>query len=457
MTRQAETEQLFGKTFACECGRTHRIEPREVVFEPGVLEKVPGLCARAVPVPGSDREPVPDLDRGKGRRAAVVMDVRTREVAGAELARRLSSEGWAVSELLVPDRTNGQVPECDDVTKEKLAAVLGPADLLVAVGSGVVTDLTRWLAEERKRPFVSFATAASMNGYASSNAAPTIAGVKRLKWAHPPVALAADPEIIAAAPWRMTASGLGDVLAKSVSATDWRLNQLLFGDYYCPRSVNLIAEIEPLYLEHPDELKARSLRAMDALFRALLLTGAAMTMAGTSSPASGGEHLISHALDMLSLRDESEHDLHGRQVGVGTVLASELYRRVLAVESPRVAAAPASADERFWGKLAGEMKQECAAKAERLRQAAKRLGRGHEWDRIRADLAPLTRTPETIQGCLLRAGAAARAADIRISKGQLLDVLLHAHEIRSRFTILDLARLVGVMPQAAEEIVERWG
>jgi glycerol-1-phosphate dehydrogenase [NAD(P)+] len=433
-------QEVFGKTFACECGKTHRIEPREVLFAPGAVEKTPALCARFV----------------KGRRVAVVMDVRTREVAGAEISRGLASDGWTVSELLVPDRSYGHVPVCDDVTQKNLAAALGPADLILPVGSGVVTDLSRWLAEDRKLPFVSFATAASMNGYTSSNAAPTIAGVKRLMWAHAPVALAADPAIIAAAPWKMTASGLGDVLAKSVSAADWRLNHLLFGDDYCARSVNLIAGIEPLYLEHPDELKARSPRAMDALFRALLLTGAAMTMAGTSAPASGGEHAISHALDMLSLRDGVEHDLHGRQVGVGTVLASELYHRVLAVESPRLAEPQTSPDEQFWGKLAGEMTSECSAKAERMRRAAKKLAQRGEWDRIRADLAPLTRTPETVQSCLSRAGAAVRAADIGISKQHLLGVLLHAHEIRSRFTILDLARLVGIMPKAADEIVERW-
>jgi glycerol-1-phosphate dehydrogenase [NAD(P)+] len=438
---KAVESELFGRTFACECGKTHRIETREVLYERGAAEKVPALCARSV----------------EGRRVAVVMDVRTREVAGAELSRRLASDGWTVSELLVPDGRDGHVPECDDVTKEKLDAALGPVDLLLPVGSGVLTDLSRWLAEDRKLPFVSFATAASMNGYSSSNAAPTIAGVKRLKWAHPPVALAADPVIIAAAPWKMTAAGLGDVLAKSVSATDWRLNHLLFGDYYCARSVGLIAGIEPLYLEHPEELRARSPQAMDALFRALLLTGAAMTMAETSAPASGGEHLISHALDMLSLRDEAEHDMHGRQVGVGTVLASELYRRVLEVKSPRIAEPAASPDDRFWGKLAGEMRREYSAKAERLRQAAKKLAQPGEWDRIRADLAPLTRTPGTVQGCLSRAGAAARAADIGISKKQLLDVLLHAHEIRSRFTILDLAGLTGVMPKAAQEIVEEWG
>jgi glycerol-1-phosphate dehydrogenase [NAD(P)+] len=318
-----------------------------------------------------------------------------------------------------------------------------------------------------------------MNGYTSANIAPTIRGVKSMLWAHPPVAVAADPDILARAPAELTASGLGDVLAKSVSTTDWRLNHLLFGDYYCARSANLIAEIEPFYVEHPDALKARApdsstpaevaeLRragAIDALFQALLLTGAAMTMTGTSAPASGAEHMVSHSLDMMSSLDGVEHDLHGRQVGIGTVLASEVYRRVLATESPEFVVQPAEGsrngatgvDERFWGKLAGQMAQEYAGKAERLLLVREKLARKDAWDRLRADLAPLTRTPEKVQGCLAGAGAAARAEQIRCGKDRLLSALLHAHEIRSRFTILDLARAIGILPRAAAEIVEAWG
>jgi len=431
---------IFGSTFPCECGRTHSIQPGEVLYESGALGRLPQLCAWAC-----------------GRwRVAVLMDARTRDVAGADASRALREAGWRVSELLVPDPAPDHSPVCDDATRESLQPQVGDVDVLLSAGSGVITDLTRWCALEADLPFVSFATAASMNGYCSANIAPAVRGVKVVLEARPPVAVAAEPRIIRGAPPELTASGLGDVLAKSVSAADWRMNHLLFGDYYCPRAVGLIADIEPLYMDHPEGLKSGDPEAVDALFRALLLTGAAMTMAGISSPASGGEHAVSHALDMMSLADGAEHGLHGRQVGVGTVLASELYRRALAVESPELTEPTESIDRAFWGPLAEPVAEAYAPKVERLRLAADRLADGDLWDTLREELAPLVRSPRTVRDCLARAGAAHRAGDIRCERERLLAAFLHAHEMRSRFTVLDLARLIGLMPGCAREIVEAW-
>ncbi len=438
--KSANRLDIFGSTFACECGRTHAVEPRRVIYEAGAVERLPHICASAAP----------------GRRVAVLMDVRTRDVAGAEAYRALADAGWQVAEIIVPDPAPGRSPVCDDVTREKLLPRVREADLLVAAGSGVVTDLSRWCALEMDVPFVSIPTAASMNGYCSANVAPTIGGVKSLLWARTPAAVAADPSVIEGAPPETTASGLGDVLAKSVSAGDWRMNSLLFGDYYCPRAVGLIADIEPLYMDRPEALKASDPDAVEALFSALLLTGAAMTMAGTSSPASGGEHNVSHALDMMSLLDGAEHDLHGRQVGVGTVLASELYRRVLAVESPQFTEPVESVDEAFWGRLANVVGDEYAGKVDRLRLARGKLASGDTWDRLREGVAPLLRGPATVRDCLARADAAHRAEDIGCDHERLLAAFLHAHEMRARLTVLDLARLLGIMPGSAREIVETW-
>ena len=431
---------IFGRTFACECGKTHSVKPREVLYARGAVEKLPEICARAA----------------SGRRAAALMDERTRRVAGRDACRALAQDSWLVSELSVPDPPGGGSPVCDDVTKEKLAAQVGAVDLVVPVGSGVLTDLGRWLATERGLPFVSFATAASMNGYASSIVAPTLKGVKTVVWAAPPIAVAADPAVIERAPWELTASGLGDILAKPVSSADWRMNGLLFGDYYCRRAVNLIADIEPLYMNDPEGLRAGSPKAIGALFQGLILTGVAMNMAETSAPCSGAEHMVSHALDMMSSLDGVAHDLHGRQVGIGTLLTSEIYRRVLAVESPQFVAPRASVDREFWGRLADGVAEQYEGKIQRLRLAAENLAKGEAWDRMREALAPMLISPEAIRECLARAGAAFRAGDIRCSEERLLTALLHAHEIRSRFSILDLARLIGIMPRAAAEIVETW-
>jgi glycerol-1-phosphate dehydrogenase [NAD(P)+] len=234
------------------------------------------------------------------------------------------------------------------------------------------------------------------------------------------------------------------------------MNHILFDDYYCEESVNLIAEIEPLYLDNPQDILSRKPEAIKALFQGLLLTGVAMTMAETSAPASGGEHMISHTLDMMSTLDGVPHDLHGRQVGLGTIICSEVYRRVMELESPDFVEPCLTVDLGFWGKLDKEIEREYSGKIERLKLARKKLLAGNNWDNFRAELKPLLRTPDKIQSCLKNADAAWRAEHIKCDRNRLLTVFKHSHEIRSRFTILDLARLVGVLPGAEEEIIDNW-
>jgi len=433
-------ERIFGRTIDCSCGRAHRIEPDEVIY----AEDAPRRLAAAAG------------GLAAGRRVAVLMDARTREAAGARVSEAFARAGRRVQEIIVADSPGGGGPVCDDLTKDALAGRIGAADMFVSVGSGVITDLGKWLAFDAGAAFVSFATAASMNGYTSANVAPNVRGLKTLIRARPAIAVAADPSVIRDAPFELTSAGLGDVLARSVSSADWMLNHLLFGDEYCDAAVGLIAEIEPLYLNDPTDLRARRQQAVDALFEALLLGGAAMTMAGTSAPASGAEHLISHSLDMMSSLDGRPHDLHGRQVGVGTIIAAELYRRVLQQDSPDWRDAPVEVDRRFWGPLSGPVGEAYARKLPRLAAARRQLARDGVWRHVRRRLSPMLRPPEQIRRCLAGAGAAWAAEQIRCDPPRLLAAFRHAHEIRPRFTILDLAHLAGVMPHQARDIVDRW-
>jgi len=435
--RVMKQEDIFGKTIACECGQTHHIEPQTVIYADDAAARLSAFCLR----------------KAQGRRAAVLMDVRTRQAAGEALVQAFRSDGWAVVEILADDRDEAHPPVCDEVTKSALAERVERPDLIVSVGAGVLSDLGKWIAFEAGVPFAAFATAASMNGYASANVAPVIGGIKTLVRARPPRAVAASPTVLQDAPYELTVAGLGDVLAKSTSTADWYLNHKLFGDYYCRRSVSLIVEVEPLYLERPEAIRRREPEAMEALFRALLLTGAAMTMAETSSPASGGEHLISHALDMLSWLDGHPHDLHGRQVGLATVLTAELYRRVLEVDEVRPIDPLPRVDRKFWGPLADAVEGQYAAKLPRLWRAKEILARRETWRQIRGELQPMLRPAGTIRNCLRRARAAWRAKDIGCEMDRLQLALNHAHEIRNRFTVLDLARLMGILPACSEEIL----
>jgi len=435
-----KNRDLFGKTFDCECGKTHTIDPQRVVYGEDVYVRLPDLCARAT----------------DGRRVAVVMDVRTRAAAGAEAAAGLAKAGWSVEEVVVEDPAEGISPICDDLTRERVEPRVLQADVVLTVGGGVMTDMGKWIACDAGKPFIALATAASMNGFASSNIAPTIKGLKSLVYGRAPMAVVAHPAVLRGAPYELTASGLGDVLAKSVSTPDWYMNHLLFGDYYCPRAVELISDIEPMYMDHPESLAEGSPLATAALFYGLLLTGVSMTMADTSFPSSGGEHLISHSLDMMSSIDGEPHDYHGRQVGLSVILTCEMYRRVLEVESPEFTAPAADVDRPFWGKLADCVADEYSQKLARIEEARTILGAGDAWDRFREAVAPMVRSPETIRDCLSRAGAAHSAVDIGCPQDRLFTAVNHAHEIRSRFTILDLARLVGVLPSATEDILAEW-
>jgi glycerol-1-phosphate dehydrogenase [NAD(P)+] len=382
------------------------------------------------------------------------MDVRTRQAAGEAVLGALASASLRAVPLVVPDGPAGS-PVCDDRTfaqvlpQARRALGTGQA-LIVTVGSGVVTDLGKWAAKDMGVSFVAVATALSMNGYASANVAPTINGLKTLLEARAPVGVVAPMDVLARAPHEMTAAGLGDVLAKSVSSADWLLNHLLFGDYYCARSVGLIEGIEPLYYRNPQGLPNRDETVLAGLLEALLLTGAAMTMAGSSAPASGGEHMLSHALDMMSALDGKPHDLHGRQVGVGTILASELYRRVLGINSPQWRLPP-QPDMSFWGSLAPEMERQWSRKAPRYAAAKQALSRGGAWDDLRRALAPIVRPPEVLRDCLKAARAAWRPADLGMDASRVRTAWAHGAEIRSRFTVLDLAALAGLSPLDAAE------
>jgi glycerol-1-phosphate dehydrogenase [NAD(P)+] len=378
-------------------------------------------------------------------------------VAGAAVLQAFASQAGDSTEIIIPDPPTGGDPVCDDVTLEALRPHIPAKGLLVAVGSGVVNDLVKWLAADAGRPYVVVPTAASMNGYTSANIAPMVKGVKCLLPGREAVAVVTTPQILQGAPPEMTAAGLGDVLAKPVSTADWMLNRILFNEYYCPVCADLIRDIEPVYMAAPEQIAARTTAGIEALFEAIVLTGFSMTMAGTSAPASGGEHLISHTLDMMAIRDGIHHDLHGRQVGVATIFCAALYEEVFAQTPHKIRPGVTRTEPAFWQRFAGVVEEKHALKRQRQAQAAELLrGAPERWDEIRVALSALYRPPQAIKDVLRRAGAAHRLADIGVSRERFVAAVLHAHEVRERYTVLELARNVGILPEAAGTLADRW-
>ncbi|MBU2514974.1 sn-glycerol-1-phosphate dehydrogenase [bacterium] len=436
--------ELLGTSFDCLCGRHHEVPTKRLFYGSDALEHLPGFLNSIA----------------EKQTYLILADQRTWKVAGSRVERNLKKTGATVQYLIIPDR-GGDSPVTDDKTRDFLLENAPAADLYIAVGSGVINDLGKWIAYLKEKPYVSVATAASMNGYASANVSAAINGLKVLFHARACQAVFAVPEIIEQAPYVLTTSGLGDVLAKPVSSADWKLNQFLFDEYYCQFSVDLLKDLEPIYLNNPHQIKERDPSAMEALFKALFFSSVAMTITGTSSPASGGEHLISHTIDMLADRDGAKHDFHGRQVGVGSIFTAALYEKVFNIDKPDFEMIPGGINHDFWGSLAPVIEKEYQKKIPKLELAIEKLSDLKNWNDLRSILKQNLMPAAKLKKCLKTAGAAHRIKDIRYNNqnmetGFFLSILKNANQMRERFTILDLAILLGVVPDQLDQLVSDW-
>ena len=200
-------------------------------------------------------------------------------------------------------------------------------DLILAVGSGTIHDISRYVAFQYRIPFISVPTAASVDGFVSTVAAMTWNGLKRTMPAAPPLAVFADTDIFAKAPKRLNASGVSDLLGKYICLADWKIANMLTGEYYC----SYVAEMEEKALKTVRSclraIAAGEEESCEKLMYALILSGLAMQMVGNSRPASCAEHHLSHLWEMEVINEHLDA-LHGEKVSVGTVLVLREYKRI---------------------------------------------------------------------------------------------------------------------------------
>lgn len=381
-----------------------------------------------------------------GRRLAVVSDPTTHAILGAAVERALGAR-HEVASLVLPDR-----PHADEETARRIADATTQADALVAVGAGTINDLCKYASAGAGKPYVVYGTAPSMNGYVSTNAAITVHGHKKSLAAQAPLGVFLDLQMLAAAPPRMIRSGLGDSLCRSTAQADWLLAHLLFDQPYRLAPFALLADDEDALFAQSDALLRGDLPVMERLVRTLLLSGFGTAICGSSQPASQGEHLISHFADMLG--DPSwPPAFHGEQIGVTTLTMARLQETLLAARAPRVTADPSDAallESVFGDELGRSCWSEFAQK--RLdRQRADRINDilASDWDRIRDEIARITRPAAALERILHRAGAPTTAAALGWPSQFYAHAVSHAHLIRNRYTFLDFAANVGAPPQSS--------
>jgi len=365
----------------CDCGYTHEIPSVKVVSAKDAYSVLAGDCAKTYA-----KESVLLLD-----------DKNTHLAAGALVSELLEKRSIACKLVKLPG---------DSVATDKLAQQIYDLSighsLIIAVGAGTINDLGKYVSDKREIPYWSVPTAPSMNGYTSSIVAIKVKGVKRTLPAPPPQFIYVDPRVIQNSPLKLRQAGFCDVLAKSVSDFDWQTESLLFNGTYCSLPSAIASEPESKYINHPEKIYQGDRKAVLGLFEGLLFSGVAMSLAGSSAPASGGEHLISHFLDMRENLTGMKPNLHGLQVGAGVVLSAVCYQKLANLDEKELknsAKEIFDADARkipsIWGNLAPEVENQFLKKRDRLLQFDSTLP--INWRKLKA-LFSKVRTPDQSTG-----------------------------------------------------------
>ena len=363
---------------------------------------------------------------------------------------------WPYKKMILDSK-----PSADTETVSKIVAGLDTGQHLIAVGSGTINDLAKRASTLVNRPYLCVGTAASMNGYASGIAAILDNGLKTTVPARPPVAIILDTDVLAKAPFALTQAGLGDLISKPVSDTDWWLAGQLGESTYSELPSTIVSHAIDKASSSPEALRERQPAAHGALGEALVLSGVAMVVAGSSSPASGGEHLISHLWDMENLYFERPKFLHGAQVGLTTCLSAALYELILELGTPSWQHPVSVSEERRRVRrdhpaLGSTIQSQALTKHARAAQRLHVLR--NEWSEIRAGLeARRIPSPKYFQSILAAVDAPRHFRDFNLTRQELRRTLTIAKDIRNRYTVLDLATDVGILPDSAEHVLRNAG
>jgi glycerol-1-phosphate dehydrogenase [NAD(P)+] len=204
---------------------------------------------------------------------------------------------------------------------ERVASRALDKNFVVAVGGGRTIDIAKIASVSANLPFISVPTAASHDGIASMRASIRFKEGPQSIEAQTPLAVIADTRIIAQAPHRLLAAGCGDIISNYTAVKDWELARKLRGEEFSEYAAALSLMSTEIILNAATQIKPNLEDSVRLVVKALVSSSVAMSIAGSSRPASGSEHKFSHALDVKAPKPA----LHGEQCGVGTIMMAYLH------------------------------------------------------------------------------------------------------------------------------------
>ena len=425
-------------------------QTKAVVMGVGVLDRTGATFAQYLP----------------GMRAIIIADENTWAAAGPGVQESLRAAGIGHDEPVVfPGRP---VLFADDAMVLRVRDIIAATDAAaVSVGSGSINDVVKNASDMVGRPYLSVCTAASVDGYTAEGAAITVKGVKSTVTCRAPIAVVAPIDVMAAAPNRLTATGLGDLFEKVPAGADWLGSDALGVEVVDWDVWDLVQGPLQDAIADPDGLRRGDLEAVEALSEGLQMSGLAIQVHGTSRPASGAGHYFSHQWEMEAYgRDWAIPLSHGFKVGLGTLAMCALYEIVLGLDlssidvEARLAAWPTPAQDRARVEalqpvaiIRESAVRESAEKYLSPDAARERLERIRRvWPELRFRLAQQLMPASEVEDILRRVGAIHHPSQIGVSLEQLRTKYFQAQTIRARYTILDTLQEAGVLTDVVDRL-----
>jgi len=382
----------------------------------------------------------------------LVADQSMYAALGQRVEVALGGCGWNVRTVVL----DGAVIPDERRIVEVLYHADGEKRVYVAVGSGTVTDVTRYASYCARSAFISLPTAPSMDGYASRGAALVLGGFGTTVPSRAPVAVFADLQTLCQAPASLVAAGFGDMLAKYVALADWELAAAIIDEPYSADIAQRTRRALLGCVAHAKEIGQGSAAGIENLMAGLLESGRCMVEFGNSRPASGSEHLPSHFWEMRLMQEGRPPILHGARVGIGTVLAAQRYEAIRSLTQQDVVtrltqARPPDREaeiERIqtaFGPTADRIVAEYAPFLELMQQSfdAWRQRILDCWADVQRIAASVPR-PDELVDLLRQAGAPSTPQEIGLEQDDVQHALHFAHYVRNRFTVNTVGQMLGL-------------
>lgn len=435
---------LLGKgDFICECGKKHAAKLSKAIIETGAIDKIPEI-----------------INSYGSKKVFILADENTYAAAGEKVEKTLNSAGIEIKKYVMG---KARIEPDEKAVGSVILHYDATCDMLVSVGSGVINDIGKIVANIAKIPYMIVGTAPSMDGYASATSSVIRDELKVSVDSKCPDVVIGDLDVLCQSPLKMIQSGIGDMIAKYISICEWKISKIINGEYYCDRIAELINAALKKVVDNARGIVTRDKEAVKAVMEGMVLSGIAANYAGVSRPVSGMEHYFSHVWDMRAVEFGIPFDFHGIQCGIGTINSLRVYEKIktLLPNKEKALKYVSGFDYEEWkktlikylGKGADAMilnekkerKYDKEAHAKRLETIIEK------WDEILAVIDTLP-SSESVETMLKDIGAPTTVEEIDVTREAEHYAFLITKDIRDKYIGSRLLWDLGLIDEFADEL-----